>query len=367
MTVASRVTISTSPVRTIVAGRLPLTGLKDFRSGLLEAQKHGIRTTLKAVGPASMKLELRNKEMGMSKNWIQMDLDCPSESAEELAAELADRFQIAVEVRDRGLRWYVADDGRCPGLAGEMKRVAASHLGITAAELAGALRISQIADEDWTREWKKYFQPLRIGKHFMVVPSWETYRPLTDDRIIEINPGQAFGTGHHETTRLCLEWLEAYAADLQDGRCRGGFLDVGTGSGILSIAANLVSFRTVTAIDIDPIAVVVAKENAVRNGITGTIHWACCSVDAVTGSYEVVMANIQALPLIRMAAGLRQRIAAGGRLALSGILQEQANEVQSAFLNQGLVLRSHAQAGEWCLLEWSLDRGAGKSGRPSRT
>lgn len=285
-----------------------------------------------------------------NQGWVQLDLDCAAEAAEGLAAELADRWHTAVEVKECGVRLFFPAADWTPRRQQEFRAALAACPGANPS--GAALTVSRIADQDWGATWKRHFKPLRVGRTFMVVPSWETYAPLPGDRIIRLDPGQAFGTGHHETTRLCLEWLEDYAESRNPERDPDRFLDVGTGSGILTIAAGLLGFRGITALDVDPDAIRVARENAARNLPALEVRWLNGDVSAVHDRYHVVMANIQALPLIAMAGPLHQRLAPQGRLVLSGILVEQAGAVEAAYAALGLILESRRQAGEWCLLGW---------------
>lgn len=285
-----------------------------------------------------------------TQGWVQIDLDCAAEAADGLAAELADRWHTAVEVKECGVRLFFPAADWAPRRQQELSAVLAAGPASDPSEVP--FRVSRIADQDWGVTWKLHFKPLRVGRTFMVVPSWETYAPLPGDRIIRLDPGQAFGTGHHETTRLCLEWLEDYAESRHPERDPARFLDLGTGSGILTIAAGLLGFRGITAVDVDPDAIRVARENAARNLPALEVRWLNGDVSAVHDRYQVVMANIQARPLIAMAPALPQLLAPQGRLVLSGILVEQLGAVEAAYVALGLTLESRRQAGEWCLLGW---------------
>ena len=131
-----------------------------------------------------------------------------------------------------------------------------------------SLAVSEIPDEDWSRTWKEHFKPLRVGRRFLVSPTWEKVHCDPERLIIRIDPGRAFGTGHHESTRLCLEWLES-CRELDPGSARMSLLDLGTGSGILAIGAALLGFAEVVGIDNDPEAVEVAKENVIAERAVG--------------------------------------------------------------------------------------------------
>jgi len=211
------------------------------------------------------------------------------------------------------------------------------------------LVFSEIPDEDWSRTWKEHFKPLRIGKRFLVAPTWEPVPGDPERLIIRIDPGRAFGTGHHETTRLCLEWLES-CFEFGSGPAGMSLLDVGTGSGILAIGAALLGFRTVVGIDNDPEAIKVAEENVMLNGLPEIIRLWCATPEGAGGSFDVVISNIESKPLIRMSETIASKVRDKGLLALSGILVEQAVEVCAEYEKRGLRRTGTNTAGEWVLL-----------------
>jgi ribosomal protein L11 methyltransferase len=190
---------------------------------------------------------------------------------------------------------------------------------------------SRDRDEDeWRDAWKRHFRPRRVGC-FVIVPSWETYAGAADEILLHLDPGRAFGTGGHASTRLCLEAL----SDRELACAR--FLDVGCGSGVLAIAcaARFPDAKGV-GVDVDPDAVEVSHENATRNRVADRIALSTDPVGAVAGAFDVVTANIQPEVLIPMAPSLAERVAPGGRVILAGILVEAAPPVADAFGAQGL-------------------------------
>lgn len=212
------------------------------------------------------------------------------------------------------------------------------------------ITIGELADQDWLTEWKKHWQPVEIGR-FIVAPPWsESPAGLLSDRdTIVINPGMAFGTGTHETTRLCLKAIEKYYAG-------GSFLDVGTGTGILAIAAaklgqkpNREAERSIiTACDIDAEAVAIAKENADLNQVAEQIEFRVGSVDAGTSSADFVCANLTAPVIVEILPALLG--VACGRLILSGILDAQFEMVHARLVEQGATVNEIMQDGEWIAL-----------------
>jgi ribosomal protein L11 methyltransferase len=184
-------------------------------------------------------------------------------------------------------------------------------------------RVEALEDRPWEREWLKEFRPMRFGRKLWVCPGGFTV-PDADAVVVHLDPGLAFGTGTHPTTALSLEWLDAL--DITGARV----LDVGCGSGILSIAALLLGAREATALDIDRQALLATRENARRNGVDRKLE---TTLDAgkLNGEYDIVVANILAGPLIGHADMICRQLRAGGRVLLSGILDGQADEVRNAY------------------------------------
>lgn len=204
---------------------------------------------------------------------------------------------------------------------------------------------STVRNEDWAEGWKQHFPATRISQRLVVCPSWEEFPAQPDDVVIEIDPGMAFGTGTHGTTRLCLEAVaEAYeAAEAPPRRV----LDVGTGSGILAIAAAAFGAEAVLACDIDPEACAVAFENAERNQVNDRIVFTVAPLEELDGPHDLVLANILAEENVRLADALVRQVAPGGRLVLSGILIEKEGMVLDAFNRYGLGPASIRHNEDW--------------------
>jgi ribosomal protein L11 methyltransferase len=185
-------------------------------------------------------------------------------------------------------------------------------------------QLERIEDQDWERSWMDNFQPMRFGRRLWIVPSWHA-APEPDAVNLLLDPGLAFGTGTHPTTALCLEWLDAQ--ELTD--CT--VLDFGCGSGILAIAALLLGAPQAVGTDIDPQALEASRDNAGRNGIAPPRFALYMPADLPPQPAEVVVANILAGPLVALAPQITSLVKPGGRLALSGILAEQADEVRAAY------------------------------------
>ena len=205
-----------------------------------------------------------------------------------------------------------------------------------------------IAEEDWASSWKEHFKPLPVGERLLILPSWETPAVGETRQVITLDPGMAFGTGGHETTRLCLESLEQIMASASDAEAP--VLDLGTGSGILAIAAAKLGARRIEAVDIDPQAVLVAQENCRLNRVANAVSCSATPLEQLPGGYRLILANILAEELVRMAPELTKRLLPDGWLVLSGILAEREQFVIDGFVSQPLDLQQSLAAGEWrCL------------------
>jgi len=285
----------------------------------------------------------------MEKRWNRIDVVVPEEDAEALAFEVAESLALGVELIEDGFRFYV--DAAVPNdlWQGKLGRLLADYRDQNP-ERAGTVlvRIQDLVEDDWADCWKAYFKPLRVGRRFLVCPTWDNSEPGAGDRVILMDPGRAFGTGHHETTRLCLEWLEDWTESNRPDTM--SLLDLGTGSGILAMAGALLGFGRVLAVDNDEEAVEVARENLRVNGLEGRIVLSVGSVGELEERFDVVAANLQANPLIEMAHALSERLQPEGMLVLSGILVDQGESVRSAYEEAGLLFVERRSAGEWCLL-----------------
>jgi ribosomal protein L11 methyltransferase len=184
-----------------------------------------------------------------------------------------------------------------------------------------AFTLRDVEDQDWVRLTQSQFDPIPVGKRIWVVPSWHA-APDPDALVLELDPGLAFGTGSHPTTRLCMEWLEQSVEQNQS------VLDYGCGSGILAILAKKCGANPVIGIDIDPQAVESARQNSERNRADVTYG---LPADLPEGQFDIVVANILSNPLKLMASMLSARVKPGGRIALSGILARQADEVAAVY------------------------------------
>lgn len=216
----------------------------------------------------------------------------------------------------------------------------------------GSLEISlgNVNEEDWANNWKKYFKPFEVGEHFVIKPTWEVYTENTDRKILEIDPNSSFGTGQHYTTQLCIEQLEKVI------KPHVKVLDMGCGSGILSIATLLLGAVHVTAVDIDQNSVDIARDNFIQNGMKQNQFTLYCGnvmtdeklVEAIgQGCYDVVVANIVADVIIGMKDLLKQFLKSGGTLIASGIIGDRGEEVKGHLEEVGFKVTSITEKNDW--------------------
>jgi ribosomal protein L11 methyltransferase len=211
------------------------------------------------------------------------------------------------------------------------------------AELAPrAAHLEHVIGDDWREAYKQYFKVTRLGPRLVIRPSWEPYQPLPDDVVVTLDPGRAFGTGTHESTRLVMAAL--------DQRVRGGesVLDVGCGTGILAICALKLGAREALCIDVDPDAVAVSRENALANGVEAQLRAQTTPVEEIPGRFPLVLANIQATVLVPLAPAIGAKVEPGGWLVLSGLLKGQEREVLDAYPD--FALEAAPTEGEWIAL-----------------
>lgn len=203
-----------------------------------------------------------------------------------------------------------------------------------------------VNEEDWANNWKQYYHTQRIGKRIVVTPSWEEYTPSGNDVQMRLDPGMAFGTGTHDTTRLCLELLEEVVTP------ETRILDVGTGSGILSVGGVLLGAPSALGVDIDPVAVKVANENAEINEVSDKTEFVCGDLtDKVHGKFEIVTANIVADVIIRLLSTVKNYLLKGGVLIVSGIIDTRADEVENACHEADFVTEKRLEHCGWVAIK----------------
>lgn len=223
------------------------------------------------------------------------------------------------------------------------------HLSSLGPQFVGELTTQTVNEEDWANAWKEHYHVTRIGQRLVIRPSWREYTPQGNEVILELDPGMAFGTGLHPTTRMCLEQIEQ--------RTRPGMrvLDVGTGSGILALAAARIGAQSVYCIDNSSVAVESALANAAVNHLSEQIQVTLGVLDEneatrMAGQFELVMANIIARVIGTIAPQLAQVLAPGGLLIASGIIEERRHEAEQPLLDSGLRLVERVMVDDWVTL-----------------
>jgi len=213
------------------------------------------------------------------------------------------------------------------------------------------VEIAGVSDEDWKHKWKEYFKPTRITDRIVVKPSWEPYEKTSEELVIEIDPGMAFGTGTHPTTTLCIKLLGRYISE----ESHSAVIDIGCGSGILTIAAALLGAQQVLGVDIDPVAVAVAKSNVKANHLTQDIR--IIEGDLTKGidfCGDIIVANLMADLVIHLSKDAAKHLKENGVFISSGIIIEKKQEVASALAASGFRILDILEEGEWCAIAATL-------------
>lgn len=205
--------------------------------------------------------------------------------------------------------------------------------------------MKEITAPDWEEEWKKYFRPFRIGKKIVIKPTWEIYKPANGDVVIEIDPGMAFGTGQHASTMMCLEAMEEIISQ-NSTFCRD-VLDVGTGTGILGIAAAKLGAKRVLCIDIDEKAVEIACGNAALNRVEENLTIRSNKISSLHRPFNLIIANLTAKLLIDLSGDLERLLAPGGVLIISGITEQNRQEIEDCFFQSSLRFHRMIKRQEW--------------------
>lgn len=293
-------------------------------------------------------------------NWKQVSVATTDEAADVVASILIDAGAGGAEVvggttpEPQGDEWaddlaplmgvtvraYFGEDGFEAVYEDIRERLETLH---SADEGAGTLEVTvdTVPDTDWNENFRKHFSTFRAAGRVVIKPTWQEYQPQTDDVVIEMDPGMAFGSGDHETTRLCLELLQKY---MKSGNT---VLDVGCGSGILAIAADKLGADEVLALDYDGVSVKVARENAEHNSAQIETRRSDLLRNADRKQYDIILANIIADIVIRLNEDVRDYLAPDGIYIISGVVSDRLDEVTQSLRAHGLVPVETLAMGDW--------------------
>jgi ribosomal protein L11 methyltransferase len=272
-------------------------------------------------------------------DWLEVELEAEPDLVSELDVILtrSDLGGWVVEAEEPTLKWVFY----LPRESGWQERL--GTLGVSLREAGARMAVRRsVADEDWAECWKQFYHPRRIGKTLLICPSWECYEPAPEEKMLILDPGMAFGTGYHASTALCMELLEEYLLVAS----AHSVLDVGIGSGILSISALLLGADEVLGVDHDPVAVRVARENLELNAL-GERAQVRQFEGVPDGTFDLVLANLVAQVLVDLADDLASAVARGGRLVAGGIVGERRDEVVRALQFRGLELEAELEREDW--------------------
>ena len=256
--------------------------------------------------------------------------------------------------------FYLADNSQGADMLAMVKTEMAELSAIDTEKKFGRLacELSNVREEDWANNWKQYFKPLTVGDKLVIKPSWEDYEGTEDRTVLEIDPESSFGTGQHNTTQLCLELLETNLSE------NDRVLDIGCGSGILSIAALLLGAKDACAVDIDLNSVKIAAQNAAKNHISperyitfdGNIISDEKLREKIGGGYQLITANIVADVLIAMAPIFGEFLVPHGRIIISGIIIERCSEVMEAMEKNGFIRTELRESGGWAAAAFEMGK-----------
>ena len=293
--------------------------------------------------------------------WVELSIDTPAEFVEPLTQVFTEHGEggVAIELPaghnpDEGesapvpervtVTTYIPHDNR---LEGRYARIDTAVRLVAHVGDVSELRVRVVEEEEWQESWKEHFHVLRVGTRIAIVPTWRTYEPQPDDVVITLDPGMAFGTGHHPTTRMCLELLERH---VEPG---DRVLDLGCGSGILSIAAVKLGASKVLGLEIDPIAAGVAVRNVRENGVQDTVATDEASLphpQVEANSYDLLVANVSAKVITELADHIVRVVRSGGTLIFSGILDKQQTEVIERMVALGVQFDDGLVDADWVAL-----------------
>ena len=281
-------------------------------------------------------------------SWLQLSLKAPSAALDTISNFLIERGSPGVVLKRNEIRAFFARPAKSSALKRDIQRFLRGIKGIYPGVGEQPLRWTVLKNRNWNHSWRRFFSPQKVGKEFWITPPWLDPPQSRRRQVITIEPGMAFGTGTHATTRGCLEFLEEAAGPLAAGPVTA--LDVGTGSGILAIALAKLGASRVLALDTDPVALRAAQANVRHNRVGRVVRLSNGGLGGVKDSFTVVVANLTAETIIDLASLLQRRVSAGGCLILSGILKPKAAEILRRFSPHPFMLTRQTAQREWVSL-----------------
>jgi ribosomal protein L11 methyltransferase len=280
--------------------------------------------------------------------WLRLSVRASAADLDAVSNFLIERGSPGVVVKRNGIEAYFRRSRTDASLKRAVRRFLRAIEGLDGHRRKLSAQWKIIKEENWHDSWRRFIKAQKVGRSFWVTPPWLPPPKNNRREVITIEPGMAFGTGTHATTRGCLEFLEKAAGFLRGKDFAA--LDVGTGSGILAIALAKLGARTIWAIDNDPVALKIALENLSFNGVEKNVHLSGAELSRIRKSFSLVVANLTAETILGLTDALAQKVAPRGFLILSGILHEQARTVTRRFGTEGFVLLRRKREKEWVTL-----------------
>jgi ribosomal protein L11 methyltransferase len=272
--------------------------------------------------------------------WLELSAEAAPDAEEAVADVLRRHVHGGVSIE--GGEASVVVKGYLPAGADLSRRRRALRRQLAALALPVVVRSRWLSEQDWAHVWKEFFPVLRVSSRLVVCPTWRSYRPREGEAVVRLDPGMAFGTGQHPTTLMCLRALEELLRPGMD------VLDLGTGSGILALAAARLGAASVLALDIDLQAVAAARDNVRLNRLGAVVQVEEGGLDgAARAAFDLAMANINAAVIVEMAPALAEVLRAGGVLVVAGFSAESAERVVGALTSTGLVVERTLADGDW--------------------
>ena len=286
---------------------------------------------------------------GKNPGWLEIAIDAAPELNDPLSAFFFDLGATGLVFEDFGsrtLKAYLPLEKSPEDIQNRIS-VYLSQLSLIHPHLnAPGFRLSKIENQDWQRNWRRFFRPVRISPKLLVLPVWDKLPTHVEEaHIIRIDPGPAFGTGQHATTKMCLRAMESFGADRAQT-----LLDVGTGSGILAIYGAKLGFEKIEAIDVDPEAVRWAERNIGLNGNTNAITLSGTGIEAIEGRFSLVCANLILGELLRLMPVFSRLVETNGHLVASGILRDQVERIEEALSATGFFTSHRLYEDEWACM-----------------